>query len=208
MSQLIASVPSRRTPLLLLLAALVGIVLYHYLQQPARNVQQLTYAGLGATATVAYAHQVITTDLEIDWTPGSGGDFDPRGKCPDDFFGQGFILLCKRLGDGSYVKFLFHKGKNLLYRIDRDVIKDKVSIGLHWVTGTRYNAKYRIADPGYKGGRTIEVPTAKGTSASATFEYGQAVSKKRVQPGRELFRETHIAPGQCREWWEVWDFIP
>lgn len=208
MSQLITPTPSRRKPLLLLLAALLGIVLYQYIQQTFRVPQQFTYVSVGAATTFAYAHQVITSDIEVGWSAGSSGDFDPRGKCPDDFLGQGFILLYRRLADGAYVRFLFHKGKNMLYRIDCDVIKGKVMIGLHWVTGTRYGARYRIADPAYKGGRTIDVPTAKGAKVPATFEYREAVSKKRVQPGRELFSETHIQPQQCRQWWDVWDFMP
>ncbi|MCB9351202.1 MAG: hypothetical protein H6573_27445 [Lewinellaceae bacterium] len=43
---------------------------------------------------------------------------------------------------------------------------------------------------------------------SQTFRYGQAVSRRRVQRERELFKETHIDPDQCPEWWDILNFFP
>ncbi|MCO6488458.1 MAG: hypothetical protein J5I98_08575 [Phaeodactylibacter sp.] len=73
---------------------------------------------------------------------------------------------------------------------------------------TKFSSKYRIADPSFKGGRTVRVPNAKGGMDSQTFRYGQAVSRRRVQLERELFSETHIAPNQCPEWWDILNFFP
>jgi hypothetical protein len=199
------SVPSRKVPLLLGALLLLALTLNHYFQAPPRLPQPYVYAAAGGGGA-AFAHEVITEDITVDWT--SGGDFDPRGKCPQDFLGSGFTVVYKKLADGAYFRYLYHKGKKILYRIDKDVIGGKARIGLHWVTGTAFNARYRIADAAYKGGKTVQVPTAKGTRVPATFQYGQAVSKKRVQPGRELFRETHIQPRQCREWWDIFNFLP
>ena len=71
----------------------------------------------------------------------------------------------------------------------------------------KFNARYRIADEAYKGGRAVKVPSAKGGKATKTFHYGQAVSKRRTQFHRELFRETHITPRQCPEWWDIFNFM-
>jgi hypothetical protein len=144
--------------------------------------------------------------MTVDWQ--GGGDFDPRGKCPDDFFNSGFQLICKKLADGTNVKFLYHKGKQLLYRIDQDVINGKVLFGLHWVVSTHFNTKYRIADNTYKPTRSISTPNAKGGTDMRQFEYGEAVSKKRVRPGRELFRETHIETQKCNSWPDIFNFMP
>ena len=152
-------------------------------------------------------YELTTSDLQVDWSAGDP-DFDPRGKCPEDFFGKGFILLLKRQTSGKYVRFLYHKSRRLLYRIDKDVFKGKARIGLHWVKSTKFNARYRIADPVYKGGKAVQIPTAKGKKAAKTFHYGQAVSKRRTKYERELFRETHIKPGQCPEWWDIFNFMP
>lgn len=118
------------------------------------------------------------------------------------------LLLCKRLADGAAFKFLYHRSRRLLYRIDRDLINGRPCIGLHWVESTRYNARYRIADGGFRGGRAVPVPQAGGGTQLQRFEYGQAVSKKKSRPGRELFRATHIDPGQCPEWWDIFNFMP
>ncbi len=194
------SLRARRAPAaaggLLFLAGLLTALLL----RPAAPVIVL------ATAEPPFAYEVVTDDVAVDWA--GGGDFDPRGKCPDDFFGAGFVLLCKKLADGKYVRFLYHRGQQLLYRIDRDLIRGRARIGLHWVESTRYSARYRIADPAYRGGKTVAVPTAKGGTEARRFRYGQAVSKKRVQPGRELFDETHLAPEQCAAWWELLRFMP
>lgn len=149
--------------------------------------------------------EVSHRDLSIEWTADRGGDFDPRGKCPDDFFGAGFVVLLRRMADGSTFQFLYHRGKHLLYRIDRDVIAGKSRIGLHWVESTRFGSRYRIADPDFGAGRKVQVPTGTTTRTTETFRYGQAVSKKRSRPGRELFRATHIRPGQCESWNDVFD---
>lgn len=154
----------------------------------------------------SFDYEVIENDLAVGWPP--GGDFDPKDKCPEDFFSAGFVLVCKKLADGAYFNFLYHSGKGLLYRIDRDIINNQVRFGLHWVESTRYNAKYRIADPQFKGTKTVEVPTAKGGTESRSFNYGQAVSKKRSQPGRELFKATHIKTGECKEWGNIHNFKP
>ncbi len=153
-----------------------------------------------------YPYEITTSEVEVDWK--GGGDFDPRGKCPTDFFAEGFVLLCKKVGDGAFFKFLYHRGKNLLYRVDKDVIRGHSRIGLHWVESTKFNARYRIADTKFKGGKMIKVPNARGGKDVVLFEYGQPVSKKKVQPGRELFYPTHIEPDQCPEWWDIFNFIP
>ena len=187
---------------LLLLALLAGTLLYFsgppVGQAPPPTVQ---------ASNPVIDYEVAASDLTVDWESG-GGDFDPRDKCPPDFFQDGFILLCKKLDSGVYAKFLYHNGKKLLYRIDKDVINGKARIGLHWVKSTRFSSRYRIADPAYKGGRGVKVPNAKGGSGTQTFHYGQAVSKRRTQAHRELFRETHIPPGQCPEWWDIFNFMP
>jgi len=136
------------------------------------------------------------------------GKLPTSSKCPDDFFGAGFVVLCKKMADGNAFKFLSHKGKKLLYRIDKDIVNGKARIGLHWVESTRFSAKYRIADPAYKGGKAVPVPDGKGGMQTRVFRYGEAVSPKRVQRHRELFKETHIDPKQCAEWWDIFNFIP
>ena len=136
------------------------------------------------------------------------GKLPTSSKCPDDFFGAGFVVICKKMADGRAFKFLYHEGKKLLYRIDRDVINGKARIGLHWVTGTHFNAKYRIVDRTFKGGKSVKVPNARQGFEEVRFQYGQAVSKRRVRPDRELFHETHIASKQCDSWWDIFNFIP
>lgn len=155
---------------------------------------------------ISFTYEEIELELTVDWA--GGGDFDPRDKCPEDFFADGFILICKKLKDGAFFKFLYHRKKRLLYRIDQDIIKGKKKIGVHWVEGTAFNAKYRIADPSFKGGKTLSVPNAKGGKDPRNFQYGEAVSKKRVQHRRELFDQTHIDPKQCPDWWDIFNFIP
>lgn len=88
------------------------------------------------------------------------------------------------------------------------MIKGKANYGLHWVTGTRFNAKYRIADPDFRGGKTVHRPNAKGGTTAARYDYGQAVSKKQVRYGRELFRPTHIQSDQCPQWGDIFTFTP
>lgn len=193
-------------PLLIFLILLLGgLCLLHF---PAASESMPTelFATASGSTGITFEYEITTSDVEVEWS--GGGDFDPRGKCPPDFFGEGFVLLCKKLADGAYFKFLYHKGKKLLYRIDKDIINGKARIGLHWVEGTRFNARYRIADDAFRGGKKVEVPNAKGSTDAKTFQYGQAVSKKKVQPGRELFDPTHIDPDQCPEWWDLFNFIP
>lgn len=72
------------------------------------------------------------------------------------------MLVCKKLNNGAYIKFLYHKGRKLLYRVDKDVVNGKARAGLHWVGSTKSTARYRIADPAYKGGKAVKVPNAKG----------------------------------------------
>jgi len=198
-----------RASLPVLLCLLGIIVLYVALPPLDYRPGSLFYpAGSRVQANVpGIDYELTTADLEVDWSAG-GPDFDPRGKCPEDFSKQGFKLLIKDQGKGGTFYFLYHQGKKLLYRIDKEVFRGKVRVGLHWVTSTRFNARYRIADPAYKGGKAVDVPTAKGGTTGKTFHYGQAVSKRRTQYRRELFRETHIRPGQCPEWWDIFNFKP
>ncbi|MCB0551611.1 MAG: hypothetical protein H6573_35350 [Lewinellaceae bacterium] len=187
---------------LLLLALLAGTLLYFsgppVGQAPPPTVQ---------ASNPVIDHEVTASDLTVDWAAG-GGDFDPRDKCPPDFFGNGFVLLCKKLDNGVYARFFYHKGKKRLYRIDKEVISGKARIGLHWVESTKSSSRYRIADPAFKGGKAVKVPNAKGGRDTKVFHYGQAVSKRRSQFHRELFRETHIRPEQCPEWWDIFNFMP
>lgn len=204
MVQATSPTPSQKTPILLGLALLtvLGIYLHFYWSESS---QPYIYAA-SSGGNPSFAYEVIRSDLSVDWS--GGGDFDPKDKCPQDFLGSGFTVIYKKLADGSCFKFLYHKGKKLLYRIDQDLIKGKARIGLHWVTGTAYNSKYRIADTAYKGGRSVAVPNAKGGTDQVRFQYGEAVSKKRARFGRELFHETHIIPGQCKSWWDLINFLP
>ena len=203
----LTSPPGRRHPFhalaLLLLGLLLVVALYYSHLNPAPELAYFTgHTGGGA----AFSYEVTTSDLTVDWQ--NGGDFDPKDKCPEDFFAAGFTVICKKLPDGNLVKFLYHKGKKLLYRIDKDVIKGKAKAGLHWVESTRFSSKYRIADASYKGGKAVPVPNSKGGKDLKVFQYGEAVSPKRVQRHRELFRETHIHPKQCEGWWDIFNFIP
>lgn len=207
MNHHLASPPGRRLPFhalaLLFLALLAVVVLYHSRLDPAPELDYFTgHTGGGAT----FSYEVTSADITVDW-PG-GNDFDPKDKCPEDFFAAGFTVILKKLPDGNTIKFLYHKGKKLLYRIDKDVVKGKAKIGLHWVESTRFSAKYRIADVSYKGGKAVPVPNSKGGKDIKVFQYGEAVSPKRVQHHRELFRETHINPKQCKGWWDIFNFIP
>ena len=173
--------------LLLLSLSLLGFMLsQHYHWSPVLPAEAATEAGL------SFEYEIVEGDLTADWPGGPG--FDPRGKCPPDFFSEGFVLVCKKLADGAYFKYLYHRGRKLLYRIDKDIINGKARIGLHWVESTKFGARYRVADPAFKGGRTLDVPTGKGKTRPQPFQYGEAVSKKRSQPGRELFRPTHVEP--------------
>lgn len=185
------------------LLLLAGLLYYQYHRSYA--AAELFAVATGSTG-MAFTYEVTTSDVVADWA--GSGDFDPRDKCPPDFFSDGFVLLCKKLADGAYFKFLYHKGKKLLYRIDRDVIDGQAHIGLHWVESTKFGARYRIADDAFQGGKTIRTPNAKGGTDAKTFHYGEAVSKKKSQPGRELFDPTHIDPDQCPEWWDIFNFTP
>ncbi|MCB9352169.1 MAG: hypothetical protein H6573_32440 [Lewinellaceae bacterium] len=203
----LTSPPGRRFPFhalaLLLLGLLLVVALYYSHLNPAPELAYFTgHTGGGA----AFSYEVTTSDLTVDWQ--NGGDFDPKDKCPEDFFAAGFTVICRKMKQRGYFKFLYHKKKKLLYRIDQDVVKGKAKIGLHWVTGTNFNAKYRIADKAFKGGRATAVPNAKGGVDKVRFKYGEAVSKRRVRPDRELFRETHIGPKQCQSWWDLFNFMP
>ena len=193
--------PSAGFSLIALLLLLLGTFLYFY-QPLETNPPPLA----AATSPPAIEYEVTTSDITVDWA--GGGDFDPRDKCPPDFFREGFVVLYKRVADGGYFRFLYHRGRKLLYRIDKEVIGGKARIGLHWVESTKFSSKYRIAAPAFKGGKAVKVPNAKGGMDSQTFRYGQAVSRRRVQRDRELFKETHIEPGQCPEWWDILNFFP
>lgn len=153
-------------------------------------------------------HIVSTQDIHADWSSSTGGNFDPRNKCPEDFFAEGFQVLYRKVASGDYFHFLYHQGKKLLYRIDVDDIAGKQVVGLHWVESTRYNSKYRIVDPSFKGGKTLDVPTGTTTSKQETFTYGQTVSKNKSARGRELFEPTHPRGGNCPSWWDILDFLP
>lgn len=195
----------------LLLLLLLGTFLYSY--QPNEAPPPALAAASNPTG-LAIEYEVTASDIEVDWPGGGvsaaerGGDFDPRDKCPPDFFKNGFVLVCKKLNNGAYIKFLYHKGRKLLYRVDKDVVNGKARAGLHWVASTKSTARYRIADPAYKGGKAVKVPNAKGGMDTEVFRYGQAVSKRKAQHHRELFRETHISPEQCPEWWDIFNFMP
>lgn len=185
----------------------ISTTLYYFYQTTCQaNAPVIVYATATTPSGLTFDYDVTTFDLSVDWA--NGGDFDPRDKCPTDFFSAGFRVLCRQMVDGGYFRFLYHKGKRLLYRIDEDVINGQARIGLHWVEGTSFGARYRIADPAFKGGKTVAVPNGRGGTDAMRFTYGEAVSKKRVQRRRELFRETHIDPQQCPEWWDVLDFLP
>jgi hypothetical protein len=185
---------------------ILASLLYFYLHLNLGNAPALAYAKGTGSSGLTFEYQIISSDLHVDWT--GGGDFDPRGKCPQDFLSEGFVVLFKKFEDGGIFRFLFHKGKKLLYRIDKDTPNGQAKIGLHWVESTKYSSKYRIADDAFKEGKSLQVPNAKGGKDNKTFKYGDVVSKKRGQYGRELFRETHINPGQCSEWWDIFNFFP
>lgn len=193
-----------RPPLLLYIALLMGGLLYWYFTH--NDPPPVHYATNAQINDLHFAYEVVSEDLSVDWD--GENDFDPRGRCPEDFFSAGFILVCKRLSDGAIFKFLYHKGKKLLYRVDPEIVKSKVVAGLHWVVNTRYSSRYRIADPSFKGGKAVKVPTGKGTKADQQFYYGEAVSNNRVIFNRELFRETHIKVGQCNTWADLLNFLP
>lgn len=191
----------------LLLFLLLSLAVFLFIQnQMIRQAPSLVYATATVAGGTTFSYEVTTSDLTVDWQ--NGGDFDPKDKCPEDFFAAGFTVICRKMKQRGYFKFLYHKKKKLLYRIDQDVVKGKAKIGLHWVTGTNFNAKYRIADKAFKGGRATAVPNAKGGVDKVRFKYGEAVSKRRVRPDRELFRETHIDPKQCQSWWDLFNFVP
>lgn len=166
------------------------------------------YRHLSTTAPPDFPTEVITEDITVAWTDPGGPHFDPWNRCPDDFFNKGFRLLQKRLADGNTVNFLYHRGRKLLYRIDQDIIRGIPKIGLHWVRGTKYGAKYRIADPTFVGGKSVSRPTGTTTSSTATYHYGDAVSKRQSKPGREFFRATHIDTDNCPDWFTLFTFAP
>ncbi len=203
---MIRSVPSSGNALrasVILLLALLGATLLYFAMPPALQPPPPT---LKANSP-AIEYELTEADLHVDW-PAGGPEFDPHDKCPPDFFKKGFRLVLRRRDNGAYAKFLYHKGKKLLYRIDKDVIEGKAKVGLHWVASTKPRARYRIADRAYKEGKAVKVPNAKGGKDTKIFQYGQAVSKRRAQPHRELFRETHIIPRQCPDWWDIINFTP
>lgn len=107
----------------LLLALLVGTLLY-FSGQPDGHAPPPTVRA----SNPVIDYEVMASDITVDWAAGDG-DFDPRDKCPPDFFQKGFILLCKRLDSGVYAKFLYHKGKKLLYRIDKEIINGRPASG-------------------------------------------------------------------------------
>lgn len=195
--------PSLNPLLALFCAILLASVLYF---SRAPEAPPLLVAATSLLNGSDFSYQVIHQDLEVDWS--GDGDFDPKDKCPEDFFEAGFTLICKQQKRGESFKFLYHPLKKLLYRIDEDLVDNQTRIGLHWVKSTSFNAKYRIADTTFKGGKSVQVPAPSGTTRPQVFEYGEAVSKKRVQRERELFLETHIQPKQCEEWWDIFNFVP
>lgn len=188
------------------LLLLLGALLFAYYAAGRQQAEAASFATATLSGGLSFSYQATTSDLAVDWQ--GEGDFNPHGKCPPDFFSGGFVLLCKKLADGACFRFLYHKGKKLLYRIDYEVVDGRARVGLHWVEGTHFGARYRIADDSFKGGRTALAPDGKGGVEPRQFQYGEPVSKKRSVPGRELFRETHITPGDCPEWWDIVNFIP
>jgi hypothetical protein len=185
---------------------ILASLLYFYLHLNLGNAPALAYATGTGTSGLTFEYQIISSDLHVNWT--GGGDFDPRGKCPQDFLSKGFVVLCKKVKNGGVYKFLYHKGKKLLYRIDKSEINGQSQVGLHWVESTKFGSKYRIADDAFKGGKTVQAPNAKGGKETVTVRYGEAVSKRKTSYNRELFDQTHINPNQCREWWDIINFIP
>jgi hypothetical protein len=185
---------------------ILASLLYFYLHLNLGNASALAYATGTGSSGLTFEYQVISSDLHVDWT--GRGDFDPRGKCPQDFLSKGFIVLCKKIENGPIFKFLYHKKKKLLYRIDKDLINGEAKIGLHWVESTKFSSKYRIADDAFKEGQIVKIPNAKGGKDAVTMRYGEAVSKRKTLHDRELFHQTHIKPDQCKEWWDIFTFIP
>lgn len=189
-----ANTPALPGPFWALTVLLLGLLLAYWLYEGV----------LPAAPPQEFPVEIITKDITVDWT-GGGPEFDPWNRCPQDFFKQGFVLLGKRLRGNQVVKFLYHKGKKLLYRIDLDDLPTGKSIGLHWVTGTRFNAKYRLADKSFVGGKAVAQPTGKGTTATATYHYGDAVGKRATGRKRELFAPTHIDTDNCPDWFELFN---
>lgn len=97
--------PAIGAPTLLLLL-LLATLLWLYHQAPADPGPLVLHSGQTATD---FDYAVITTDLTVDWS--GGGDFDPRNRCPDDFFAAGFVLLIRKAADGGYFRFFYHRGK-------------------------------------------------------------------------------------------------
>ena len=148
--------------------------------------------------------EVITEDFTVDWSGDGRPPFDPRNRCPEDFLSRGFVLLVKKASDGYLYRFLYHKGKRLLYRLDIDDIRGVSKVGLHWVASTRFNARYRIADPSFKTGKAVASPNGKGGTTTATYRYGDPVSKKKSRYDREFFRSTHIQTSDdCPDWFDL-----
>lgn len=203
------SAPRGQAPyvLLLLFSGLALLLMWWLPPLPGPGTGWI-YARSTESSDMAFDHEVTLTDVTVDWTPADGGDFDPRGKCPKDFFKEGFVVLCRKKLGGESFKFMYHKGKKLLYRIDQDVIGGKAYIGLHWVESTLFGARYRIADQAFKKGKRMRVPTGTTTYQTETFRYGQTVSKRRSRPDRIFFHATHIKPEQCDSWWDIFTFHP
>lgn len=75
--------PSVGFSLIAFLLLLLGTFLYFY-QPKETNPPPLA----SATGPSTIEYEVTTSDITVDWT--GGGDFDPRDKCPPDFFREGF----------------------------------------------------------------------------------------------------------------------
>ncbi|MCB9291917.1 MAG: hypothetical protein H6559_02130 [Lewinellaceae bacterium] len=73
--------PSAGFSLIAFLLLLLVTFLYFY-QPPETNPPPLA----AASSPPAIEYEVTTSDITVDWT--GGGDFDPRDKCPPDFFGR------------------------------------------------------------------------------------------------------------------------
>lgn len=107
------SAPRGRTPyaLLLLLATLALLFSWWQLAPPPDPGTGFVYARSTESTDALFDYEVAFTDITVDWTPADGGDFDPRDKCPKDFFSAGFIVLSRKVKDGAFTNFLHHRGK-------------------------------------------------------------------------------------------------
>lgn len=193
---------------LLLVLLLGGWLLTYWHTHPDPLGPAIIYTQGTTPSGLTFDYDITDTDLFVEWDHATGGDFDPRNKCPRDFFRAGFVLLCRKTVNGKFAKFLYHRNKKLLYRIDRDEVGGKVQAGLHWVTDTRFQAPYRIADPAFRGGRRVDVPDGRGGATIQRYDYGQAVAKRQTRWQRELFHPTHIHTDQCPDWMDLYQFTP